>query len=106
MNEMPNLGYVKELSAGDEVFERKFIDIIKEELPREKQVYLEHLQNKKYKETMDIVHKIKHKINILGLQDGYRLAVRYEEDLRNGDPSLHSQFLSILEKMETYINSL
>lgn len=106
MNEIPNLDYIKELSAGDEMFEKKFITIIKEEFPREKETYLENLKNENYRETMDIVHKIKHKINILGLQNGYRLAVRYEEELRYGNPGLQTDFLAILKTMETYIKSL
>ncbi|MFT5942477.1 MAG: hypothetical protein ACI9AV_002641 [Sediminicola sp.] len=32
--------------------------------------------------------KPKPKLNFLGLQEGYRLALRYEEDLRYGNPKL------------------
>jgi hypothetical protein len=39
--------------------------------------------------------KPKPKLNFLGLQEGYRLALRYEEDL-----------LEILERIESYINTL
>jgi hypothetical protein len=39
---------------------------------------------------MHMVQKLKPKpkLNFLGLQEGYRLALRYEEDLRYGNPKL------------------
>ncbi|MET6991251.1 Hpt domain-containing protein [Sediminicola arcticus] len=90
MKEVPHLNYIRELSGGDEGLEKKFIALIKNEFPIDKEIYLEKLGHKKYKDTMHMVQKLKPKpkLNFLGLQEGYRLALRYEEDLRYGNPKL------------------
>jgi hypothetical protein len=43
------------------------------------------------------VHKLKHKISILGLEKSY-LAEEYESNLKNNSTNLHSDFESILKK--------
>lgn len=106
MKEVPHLNFIRELSGGDEGLEKKFIALIKHEFPIDKEIYLENLGDKKYKDTMHMVQKLKPKLNFLGLQEGYRLALRYEEDLRYEDPKLQKEFLEILERIESYINSL
>jgi len=106
MKETPNLEYIKELAGGAKSFEEKFISIIKAEFPNEKEQYLQNLKDKKYRETSENVHKLKHKLNILGLQKGYRLAVRHEEDLRYEDTKLKDEFLDILNIIEAFIKTL
>ncbi|MEJ1223165.1 Hpt domain-containing protein [Sediminicola sp. 1XM1-17] len=106
MKEVPHLNYIRELSGGDEVLEKKFIALIKQEFPKEKEVYLENLGDKRYRDTMQMVQKLKPKLNFLGLQEGYRLALRYEQDLRYEDPKLQKEFLEILERIESYIKTL
>jgi len=106
MKETPNLEYIKELAGGAKSFEDKFIAIIKAEFPNEKREYLKNLHEKKYRETSENVHKLKHKLNILGLQQGYRLAVRHEEDLRYEDAKLKDEFVAILDVIEDFIQTL
>ncbi len=36
----PNMNYIEQLADGDKAFEHQFISILKEELPKEKEVYL------------------------------------------------------------------
>jgi len=104
--EQPNLEYIKQLSAGDIEFENKFIAILKEEFPKEKAEYAKLLSANNTDETALIVHKLKHKLNILGLQKAYRLAVSYEEDLRRGDARQKNEFAIVLETIELYLNTL
>ena len=78
MIEQPNLNYVDELAGDDVAFRGQFIDIIKTEFPLEKEEYFGHVTNTRFKETAEIVHKLKHKFNILGMQESYKLAVAYE----------------------------
>ncbi len=106
MQERPNLDYVEELANGDEAFKAKFIAIIKEEFPLEVAEYLDNVENKRPRATSENVHKLKHKFNILGLHEGYRLAVRYEEDLRLGDTTLEGDFKAILETISDYIKTI
>ncbi|MGX1928611.1 Hpt domain-containing protein [Flagellimonas sp. 2504JD4-2] len=103
MAEQPNLDYIKEISGGNEDFEKKFLTIIQTEFPKEKSDYLETLESDNLEESAKIVHKIKHKLGILGLTGGYKLAVKYEEDLKYGDTKLKDEFEDILQSVEEFI---
>ena len=102
----PNLTYIKNLSAGDLEFEKKLIDIIKTELPAEIEVYKNSVGCLNFKDTAEIVHKLKHKISILGLETSYETAVAYENNLLNSSLELKSDFESTLKKMSLFINQL
>jgi HPt (histidine-containing phosphotransfer) domain-containing protein len=104
--EKPNLSYIRQLAGDDKSFEDKFITILKDEFPGEKENYLLALKDNRLKHTALIVHKLKHKLNILGLEEGYQIAVKYEEELHNGETSLSKSFLSILETIETYLKTI
>lgn len=107
MSELPNLSYIKELSGDDTVFEQKFITILKEEFPIEKQTYLDLLiRSKNYKEAAELVHKLKHKFNILSMEKGYKLAVKHEEELLKKNEKFHSDFMSVLDQIETYLKTI
>lgn len=106
MEQQPNLAYIKELSSGDTEFEKKFINVLKNEIPLEKIAYINCITQQKHKETGDIVHKAKHKLSILGLTEDYKLAVAFEEALKNKDDQLKDRFLAILEKIDTYCKTL
>ena len=106
MTEEPNLRYIKDLAASDTAFEKKFIGILQEEFPLEKEEYLQNMKEDKTREAALNVHKLKHKFNILGLEESYKLAVAYEEDLRTGNTVLQSKFLLILETIEVYLKTI
>ncbi|WP_158976694.1 Hpt domain-containing protein [Cellulophaga sp. L1A9] len=106
MEQQPNLDYIKDLSGDDIEFEQKFIAVLREEIPLEKQEYIRCITAENFKDTASIVHKLKHKLNILGLKEDYKLSVIYEEDLKKGDASLNDKFLFILNKIENYIKNL
>lgn len=104
--EQPNLTYIEKLAGNDEVFKNKFIAILKDEFPIEKEEYYNSLNASKTNETALIVHKLKHKLNILGLEEAYGLSVIYEEELKKGDTSLAPKFTSILDTIESYLNTI
>lgn len=106
MKETPNLEYVDNLADGDEAFRQKFIAILKEEFPKEKKEYLDTVENSLFREASEHVHKIKHKLNVLGLHNAYTLAVRYENELRKGGQSFRQDFLSILKEVERYLKTI
>ncbi|MBC8753197.1 Hpt domain-containing protein [Kordia sp. YSTF-M3] len=99
----PNLSYIKELADGDAEFEASLITILKKELPKEKEAFIESVQNKNYQNSAEHVHKIKHKISILGLEKSYSFAISFEEELKKGNPKRYETFLSILQKMEEFL---
>lgn len=103
MTEVPNLNYIKEIAGGNEEFEKKFLTIIQTEFPKEKEDYLRYLEDGALEESAKVVHKIKHKFGILGLTEGYKTAVQYEEDLKGGNTVLMEEFSGILRAVEDFI---
>ena len=104
--EHPNRSYIDSLCRGDKIFELKLIKVIKSEFPIEKQTYYEALEAKNFKELAEAVHKLKHKISILGLEKGYELAVQYENEIHEEQLGLSQIFEDILEKMTEYLRTL
>lgn len=104
--EQPNLSYINSMSGGDKAFEKKLIDIIKGEFPKEKDVYFKNVAAENYKLTADNVHKLKHKISILGLEKSYDVAVNYENNLIDGNTNGRIEFESILQIMTDFLETL
>ena len=105
MEEKPNYSYISQLSGGDKNFEEQLLDVVRLELPQEIENYKNHLEKNDFIRAGDDVHKIKHKISILGLEKSYQVAIDHEDKLREGvvDPKLFSQFEKILDAMTTFI---
>ncbi len=104
--ETPNLSYIDQLSGGDLEFKTKIINIIKSEFPLEKDEYYNNVQNKNLKNVAENVHKLKHKISILGLEKSYALAETYEEEVRNNDLSRQKDFDNVLTAITDYLNKI
>jgi len=104
--EQPNQNYINTLSGGDEVFKQKLINVIKKEFPEEKQVYFKNYNAKNYKLAADNVHKLKHKISILGLEKSYGVAVAYENNLLEGSINQKEQFEAILNNITNYLEEI
>lgn len=94
------------MSGGDTAFEKKIINIIKIEFPLEKEEYFKNFNAKNFKLTADNVHKLKHKISILGLDKSYEIASAFENDLLKGSTSLNQEFKSILINITNYLQQL
>ena len=106
MKETPNLNYLAQFSRGDKSFEEKMINIVKSEFPEEIKVYYTNLEEKNYKLASENVHKIKHKISILGLEKSHVVATNHENNLRENDISLSSDFDEIMTNMSDYLEKL
>ncbi len=104
--EQPNLNYVNQLSGTDNVFKAKLITIIKKEFPDEKALYFENMNNKKFKEAAGSVHKLKHKISILGLENSYEIAVKFEENLLENRTIGKEDFDAIITVITNYLKTL
>lgn len=105
MNEEPNLLFIKQLSDGDAAFEEKLLGVIKKELPLEIETYLGCYNTKQWVKSASIVHKIKHKISILGLTQCHGFAESYENELLEEKGGKHEGFMKILELMITFLNN-
>ena len=103
MTEVPNLNYIKEVAGGNEEFEQRFLNIIQDEFPKEKEEYLSLLGEGEFEEAGKVVHKIKHKLGILSMNGSYQMAIQYEEDLQYGDMKLKEDFFNVLQIVEAFI---
>jgi HPt (histidine-containing phosphotransfer) domain-containing protein len=104
--EQPNLTYVDQLARGDEKIRQTLIDVIKTEFPEEEKEYYEVLAKKDYKKIEESVHKIKHKISILGLEKSYELANTYEHNLREHRMEGETDFEEILNTISAYLKTI
>lgn len=105
MKEQPNFSYIHQLSGGDQNFEIKLLEVVKRELPEDIEIYRRNIQKENYIKASENVHKLKHKISILGLEKSYRLAELYEDELREGRNERQAKFEVILRKMLAFIKS-
>ncbi|BAO75960.1 histidine kinase [Winogradskyella sp. PG-2] len=104
--EQPNLSYIESMSGGDKAFEQKLIDIIKKEFPEEKKVYFDNVTAENFKEAAENVHKLKHKISILGLTKSYDVAAGYEFNLLDKSSIGKEDFESILQSMTDFLETI
>ena len=104
--EQPNLSYIDKLAGEDMEFKQRLLTILKEEFPLEQIEYLDSAAVQNAERAAFVVHKLKHKFNILGMQQGYRLAVDYEKALQGGDFGLDKDFTKILGCIGDYLKTV
>jgi HPt (histidine-containing phosphotransfer) domain-containing protein len=104
--ETPNLNYLDELARGDQDLINQLIEVLKTEFPDEKQDYYSSLESKDYKLIAENVHRIKHKISILGLETAYNLANDYENELRESNLDKKDAFENILVVVSDYLKTI
>ncbi|MCO6149180.1 Hpt domain-containing protein [Flavobacterium sp. NRK1] len=104
--ETPNLNYINELAGEDVAFKARLITILKKELPSEITEYNSKIQISEFVEAAGLVHKIKHKISILGMEKSYYIAEKFEDNLKNKSADLRSEFEEILIVMQNFIAAL
>lgn len=104
--EQPNNNYIDQLSGDNLEFKAKMIAILKRELPEEIVIYQNQMLNNDLGEAAQCVHKLKHKISILGLEKSYYIAEEFEEHLKNKSTVLQSDFEAILKVMQQFVQEL
>ncbi|KZS42869.1 hypothetical protein AWE51_15995 [Aquimarina aggregata] len=106
MTEAPNLAYIKELASGSEEFENKIITILKREFYEEKTQFSDNYSLKAFIKASENVHKLKHKIGMLGFDDGYQTTADFENGLKKNNLSLYPKFILILDTIEDFLKTL
>ncbi len=104
--EKPNSDYIDQLSGDNEEFKNKLIGILKKELPEETVIYQDLIQTKNYKLASESVHKLKHKVSILGLEKSYYIAEEFENNLKQNLTDLQTDFEIILKSMQDFVDKL
>ena len=104
--EKPNLSYIEQLSGGDNAFTSKLIQVIQTEFPEERLRYEQKMEQQDWQGAAIEVHKVKHKISIFGLKEGYETAQDFETALREGRIDGRREFDAILNSLANYIDQL
>ncbi|MFK8058776.1 MAG: Hpt domain-containing protein [Polaribacter sp.] len=104
--EQPNLEYINQLARGDKSIEKTLIDVIKTEFPEEKKDYFDSIDKKYFKKIEENVHRLKHKISILGLEKSYGIANEFEHNLREHSLKKQEDFEKILAAISEYIETI
>jgi HPt (histidine-containing phosphotransfer) domain-containing protein len=104
--EKPNSNYINQLSGDNEEFKAKVIGILKRELPEEIAIYQNLIQTKNFKLAAESVHKLKHKVSILGLEKSYYIAEEFENNLKENLTDLQPDFETILKSMQDFVDTL
>jgi HPt (histidine-containing phosphotransfer) domain-containing protein len=104
--EQANIEYILKLSGDDEVIKLKLIGILKYELPIEIEDYRNSMHLNKMKYAAACVHKLKHKIGVLGLEESYYTAEEHENELKKNRKNLQNKFENILTLMQDFVNEL
>lgn len=104
--EQANSEYIDQLSGDNIEFRKKLTAILKIELPEEVETYREQIQNNNYLLAAESVHKLKHKISILGLNKSYYIAEQFEDNLKDNSTELKSDFDVIIEIMLDFVDKL
>jgi HPt (histidine-containing phosphotransfer) domain-containing protein len=104
--EQPNNNYIDQLSGDNLEFKAKMIAILKNELPEEIAIYQHQILHQDWAEAAQCVHKLKHKISILGLEKSYYIAEQFETQLKSKSTVLQSEFENILKVMQQFVQEL
>jgi len=105
--ETPTLTHIKKIAEGDEDFQSSLILILKRELPKEFSSYKDLIKEKAFSKASEIVHKMRHKIIILGLEEGHKIASQLENELKKGLLTQHhNSFTKIIATMEQFLEKI
>lgn len=103
--EQPHLKMIEEIAGGDLDFQNEILTILKKEFSVEAGNYVDNYLAKNYIEASKNVHKLKHKISLLGLEEGLALAASFEKQLKDNNTELHQNFIQLLDKINVYLYS-
>ncbi|REH44501.1 hypothetical protein C7448_11133 [Tenacibaculum gallaicum] len=104
--EQPNLSYINALSKGDNEFKKQVIAVLKEELSGEIESYFLYIENRDLKKTKEFVHRIKHKMSILGLEKSYKITNDFENNLADNSIENKEYFENALPAMLDFLKEL
>lgn len=104
--EQPNLSYINDLAGDDDAFRAKLIAVIKNELPAEIAEYQNNIDSQNYTAAAGNVHKLKHKISVMGMEKSYYLAETFENSLKENNAQQAKEFGELLTAMQDFAASL
>ena len=106
MREEPNIDYIIKLVGYDNELKARLIDLLKNEFPEDVAVYDGNIQKGNLTLAAENVHKLNHKLALLGYEKSYAMAQAYEQELKEGKSERRSQFEAVLQQIQDFINKL
>lgn len=103
MEEFPNLSHIKEIAGDDADFVKRYISLMQEEFSWEAGMYLRHIKKSEPREAAEMVGKSKYKLSMLGLEQAYAFAIKYEQALQQGDSSRDVKYRKILDHVNNFL---
>jgi hypothetical protein len=100
----PNFDYFHQLARGDEAFLQELKLVMIKELPQEKHNYALCIAAENLAGAAAMVHKMKHKVGLLGMKEAYEQVQIYENALRDGDQPDSLEFEEIIEAIFTFLD--
>ena len=101
----PEFSNIELISMGNVEFKNKLLAILKTEFPVELEQFEFCFKNGELGLAAEVVHKLKHKINLLNMKNDYKLARQFEIDLSNGKSGSCNDFKVIMNNITTFLNS-
>lgn len=101
----PSLDYLHELAPHDEGFRNRLLNVLVTEFPGEFESYSNAVEKQEWKAAVTYLHKLKHKIGILGMPELHALAELHEVDLENGSLPLHKQVMAGLQIIDQFLKA-
>ncbi|WP_143519885.1 Hpt domain-containing protein [Reichenbachiella sp. 5M10] len=91
------------MSRGNKTFEDALLTVVRQELPEEILVFEECIAHLRWMDAAECVHKIKHKISLLGMEEAFLRAEEYENQLKKGESFGEVEFRKLLDSMKTFL---
>lgn len=101
--ETPNLDYIKKISDGDSNFEESMLALLKTEFPLELITLKKNFSEGNFIEVSLNIHKIKHKIAMLGMNNCFKLATKIEKNIKKGIIEQYHVLLYDLERINVFL---
>ena len=106
MKEQPNLDYFNQIACGEEAILNSLISILKSEFPQQLESYNQSILEVNFIESAEALHKLKHKVRLLGLEKGYNIANEFENNLREQNMQNKKEFEYVLKNITNFIQKL
>ena len=106
MKVLPNTKYIEQLADGDVQFMQSCITVLKTEFVIDTDAYFEQFKQQEFYLCAKLVHKLKHKLLMLGLEGLCERIAVYEEELKQANTDFHLEFEKQIKEIKIYLNTL
>lgn len=106
MKEEPNIDYIVKLVGYDNELKARLIELLVTEFPEDVETYKKNINLVNYKLAAENVHKLNHKVALLGYEKEYAMAQEYEQQLKEDIVENKERFEELLKNIQIFLNHL